>query len=223
MDADAIMYLINTIYFDAQWENIYDKEAVRKRDFKLASDAKKTIEFMHSTESGYLKDDIAQGFIKPYKGGEYSFVALLPNEGVSIDNYVSSLTGEGFINTLNNKSKDRVSATLPKFKFDYSVNLVKPLKQMGLNTCFEAGKANFSKMESRKEGYIYVSDVLHKTFISVDIQGTKAGAVTKSRVSKAGIEVQEHSIILGRPFVYAIVENETQLPLFIGTMMNPEF
>jgi serine protease inhibitor len=223
IDADTIMYLINTIYFDAQWENIYYKEAVRKGDFKLTPESKKTVEFMHSTESVYLKDVNAQGFIKPYKDGKYSFVALLPNEGVSIDNYVSSLTGEGFINILNNKSKDTVFTALPKFKFDYNVNLVEPLKKLGLNTCFIAGKANFSKMENSKEASIYVSDVIHKTFISVDTQGTKAGAATRVDIAKGGIEVQQHTIILDRPFLYAIVDNETKLPLFIGTMMNPEF
>jgi serine protease inhibitor len=222
IDANTVMYLINTVYFDAQWLEPYTKESVRKGNFKLSDDSTKSVDFMYSLEDGYLKDNNAQGFIKPYKDGQYSFVALLPNEGVSIDNYVSSLNGESFTNLIKNKSNDKVRASLPKFKSDYGIKLIEPLKQMGLKECFDAGKANFSKMASGEENDLYVSDVLHKTFISVDTQGTKAGAATKVEIQTYGA-LATKSINLNRPFVYAIIDNETKLPLFIGTMMNPEF
>jgi serpin B len=222
IDANTVMYLINALHFDAQWLEPYTKESVRKGNFKLAEDTTKSVDFMYSLESGYIKDNMAQGFIKPYKDGKYSFVALLPNEGVSIDRYVSTLNGESFINLFKNKSQDMVSAVLPKFKADYSIKLVEPLKQMGLNECFNDEKANFGKMVSSAKGNLYVSDVLHKSFISVDTQGTKAGAATKVEMQTKGAPMTK-SINLNRPFVYSIIDNETKLPLFIGTMMNPEF
>ncbi len=223
IDANTLMYLINTIYFEDQWQEPYAKDEVRKAPFMLQDGTTKTVEFMHSEEIGYLKDAKAQGFIKPYKDGKYSFVALLPNEGVSLDNYVNSLSGENFVNLLKNSSKGTVSADLPKFKSDYKIELVEPLKQMGLKDCFDEVTANFTKMADSKPGDVYVGDVLHKTFITVDTDGTKAGAVTKIQMQYKGLPAEaSHKIILNRPFVYAIVDNETYLPLFIGTMTNPE-
>lgn len=223
IDSNTIMYLINTVYFEDQWQNPYTNKDVRKAPFILEDGKSKTADFMFSEEYGYLKDDKAQGFIKPYKKGNYSFVALLPNEGVSIDSYVNSLSGEAFINLLKSKSNETVTAGLPKFKSEYKIGLVEPLKQMGLKECFEEGKANFTKMAVSNPGEIYVSDILHKTFITVDTEGTKAGAVTKIEMQTKGMHpVDVHNITLNRPFVYAIVDNETNLPLFIGTVTDPE-
>lgn len=221
IDADTIMYLINTIYYEDQWLVPYSKEDVKKAPFILQDGKEKTVEFMHSEEMGYLKYDNVQGFIKPYKNGKYSFVALLPNEGVSLDNYVNTLSGEGFLKLLKNKSEEKVFADLPKFKSDYDIELVEPLKQMGLKDCFD-GNANFTKMADSNPGDIYIGNILHKTFITVDTEGTKAGAVTKVQMKELAIVDNPHKITLNRPFVYAIVDNETNLPLFIGTMTNPE-
>jgi serine protease inhibitor len=215
----TVMYLINAVNFDAQWEKPYEKESVRKDNFELQDGSKKSADLMYSKEYGYIKDDNAQGFMKRYKDGKYSFVALLPNEGVSIDSYVASLSGSKFISLLNDKTKEEVVTALPMFKSEYSIELVEPLKQLGLKECFNSGKADFSKMVNGTENNPYVSEVLHKTFISVDTKGTKAGAATKVTTQAASAPMK--SIILNRPFVYAIVDNETNLPLFIGTMMNP--
>lgn len=222
IDPNTVMYLINALYFDGQWIKPYEKDNVHKDNFELSDGTIKPVDFMYSLEEGYIKDEKAQGFMKPYKDGKYSFVALLPNKGVSIDSYVSSLTGKGFINLLINKSADKVSAALPKFKSEYSIKLTEPLKQMGLKECFDEGKANFEKMASDMKGNLWIGDILHKTAISVDTEGTKAGAATKVQLQTKGEATIQHSIILNRPFVYAIVDNETKLPLFIGTVMNPE-
>lgn len=222
IDSNTIMYLINAVYFDAQWVKPYEKENVRRGGFQLADGTKKNTDFMYSLEEGYIKDGKAQGFIKPYKDEKYSFVALLPNKGISIDSYVSSLTGKSFINLIKNKSEEKVSAALPKFKSDYSMKLVEPLMQMGLKECFDGENANFQKMTSGIKDNIWIGDVLHKTTISVDTEGTKAGAATKVEMRTKGVDLIQREIILNRPFVYAIVDNETKLPLFIGTMMNPE-
>lgn len=220
IDPNTFMFLINTVYFEEKWLMPYAEGDVRKDSFELMDGSKKTVNFMHSEESGYLKDDKAEGFIKSYKG-KYSFVALLPNKNIGIDNYVASLSGESFIKLLKNRSKDKVYAGLPKFKSAYEIKLVEPLKRMGLTDCF-SNKADFSKMADSGIGDIYIGDVLHKTFITVDTEGTKAGAVTKVEMKTQGIESNVHTINLNRPFVYAIVDNDTNLPLFIGTMVNPE-
>lgn len=221
IDANTIMFLINTVYFEDQWEKPYAKGDLKKGSFELQDGTKKTVDFMHSEEKGYLNDGKAQGFVKSYKNGKYSFVALLPNEGVGIDNYENSLSGEGFTKLLENRSKEKVFVDLPKFKSEYEIELNEPLKKMGLKECFERN-ANFTRMAVNYPEPIYVSSVLHKTSITVDTEGTKAGAVTNIGMKAEGVVENPHRIILNRPFVYAIVDIGTNLPIFIGTMTNPE-
>jgi len=219
----TVMNLINATYFEDKWMNVYGPETVRKDDFKLSNGKEESVDFMNSEETVFLKDDKAEGFTKSYENGKYSFVALLPNENISIDNYIASLSGDSFINILKNQSKDNVITSLPKFKSESKINLVKPLRQMGLKECFDSSTANFTKMINNSPDDIYVDSILHKTFISVDTEGTKAAAVTKVDI-KAGSAMNEsiHKIILNRPFVYAIIDNTTNLPIFMGTMMNPQ-
>ncbi len=218
IDPETVMYLINAIYFEADWQEQYPSRQIKRDDFELINGKKVSTEFMYSTESAYIKDDTAQGFIKPYKDNKYSFVALLPNEGVSIDSYVSSLTGEKFLSLIKNKTNEAVITGIPKFKSEYNLSLVKPLKVMGLRDCFNSVAADFSKMNSDKD--IFINDVKHKTFIQVDAMGTKAGALTIVEMNK-GCAFPENRIILNCPFIYAIVDNKTGLPLFMGTMNNP--
>lgn len=77
-------------------------------------------------------------------------------------------------------------------------------------------------MGSAERGNLYISDVLHKTFIEVGELGTKAGAVTSVEMSLTSAPLEIKNVILNRPFVYAIIDNETNLPVFIGVMHNPQ-
>ncbi|MDT8719256.1 serpin family protein [Clostridium sp. 19966] len=220
IDKNTVMYLINTIYFDEKWQQPYKKEDVNTGTFRLEEGTDKSVKFMNSEEYQYLNDDKVQGFIKEYKGGKFSFVALLPNEGISLENYLSSLTGEDFIKLINNGVQTAISVKMPIFEADYSLELADSLKEMGLKLCFDSNNADFSNMGSSSEGNIYVSNILHKAFISVNTDGTKAAAATKVEM-KSGAAPLMKSIILNRPFLYAVIDNETKLPLFVGTMMRP--
>lgn len=214
---DAVMYLINAIVFDAEWETVYKESDIIKDDFTNLDGRKTRVDFMHSFEARFLKDDSATGFVKSYKNGGYSFVALLPNEDVSIAEYINGLTGEYFINTLENVKNQSVSAYIPKFSYEYEVGLNDILKDMGMPDAFDESKADFSRMNP--DVRLVIADVLHKTFINVDEKGTKAGAVTKVEMAPTSMP-QGETVMLDRPFVYAIVDNSTNLPLFIGAVTN---
>lgn len=217
-DANTLMYLINAIYFEDKWKDpFYTQADINGGTFELIDGTKKNMDYMRSEEK-YFSDDKAKGFIKPYENNRFSFVAILPNEGINIYDYVSLLSGEDFIKLIRNKSKKFVSIALPKFSTEYKIDLVEPLKQMGLKACFNGKDADFSKMINSISGNVCIGAILHKTFISVDHEGTKAGAVTNVTL-KGGILDTE--LYLNRPFIYAIVDNETYLPIFIGIMMNP--
>ncbi|MDD2283046.1 MAG: serpin family protein [Eubacteriales bacterium] len=215
----AVMYLINAVVFDAQWDTVYKKNNIHQGEFTNLDGTKQTAEFMHSEESIYLDDGRATGFIKPYADNKYSFVALLPNEGITVGDYIQGLTGEGFLQTIDGAVNTAVSAALPKFSYDYTIQMNAALLSLGMPTAFSPETADFSKLGKSARGNIYIGEVLHKTFIQVDELGTKAGAVTKVEM-KCGSVMEAKVVRLDRPFVYAIIDNASKLPVFIGAVME---
>lgn len=148
MDPYAAMYLVNTVLFDAEWQNIYRKHEVRDGTFTAIDGAKRTVSMMCSNESLYLDDGKATGFLKPYNNG-YSFAALLPNEGVALDDYIASLTGEGFLTTVKNAKEVPVEAAMPKFSYDYGIEMSDALKALGMTVPFDAALADFPASDTR--------------------------------------------------------------------------
>ena len=220
IDEDAVMYLINALVFDAEWQHVYDKSDVYKGKFTNIGGTEKQVDMMHSEETVYLQDENATGFMKPYSGSKYNFAVLLPNEGVDIYEYIASLTGENLMDTLSTPQLGMVMATLPKFSYEYELTMNDVLKELGMPSAFSGSTADFSKMAQSSRGNIYIGDVLHKTFISVDELGTKAGAITKVQMNDESAPMSEWVVTLNRPFIYMIIDNETNLPVFIGTVMD---
>ncbi len=218
-DPSAVMYLINTVLFDAEWENIYKKDEVRDGTFTALDGTKKTVPMMYSEEHSYLDDGKATGFIKPYKNG-YSFVALLPNEGVSLGDYAASMTGKSYIDTIKNAKDVPVETIIPKFSYDDDIEMSGALKALGMPLPFDAEKADFSALGSSGNGNIFISRVLHKAYIAVDEKGTKAGAATAVEIKETAVAVDIYSVTLDRPFIYAVTDNATGLPVFIGTVTD---
>ena len=222
--AEAVMYLINALAFDAEWQDIYFESQVRKGEFTTENDDKRKIDMMYSEENKYLEDKKATGFIKYYKDRKYAFAALLPKEGVSVSEYISSLDGEHLNELLTNAKSAVVNTSIPKFESEYDVEMSEVLKGMGMPDAFSSAAADFSKLGHSTEGNIFISRVLHKTFISVDERGTKAGAATVVEMNDecAMLVEDPKQVYLDRPFVYMLIDCETNLPFFIGTMMDVE-
>jgi serpin B len=215
--ADAVMYLINALCFDAEWERIYTEYDIYDGVFTTEDGKEQPAELMRSEEALYLDDGAATGFIKPYAGDRYAFAALLPNEGTSIADYVAGLTGEGLYETLKNPQQTTVYTALPKFESEFDVLLNDVLSELGMPTAFNSGLADFTDMATSADGNIYISRVIHKTFISVDERGTKAGAATVVEMVAESAPSDPKIVILDRPFVYMLLDLETGLPFFIGT------
>ncbi len=219
INADSVMYLINALIFDAEWAEVYNKNQVSDGLFTSYDRTKRTVKFMSSTEGSHIDDGSATGFIKPYKDGKYAFVALLPNVGINIDDYINSLTGESFISAVSGAETASVITKMPKFSYDYTVIMNDALIELGMPTAFDGGSADFSRLGHSSDGNIYIGEVLHKTYILVNEIGTRAGAVTKVEM-KAGSALGYYSVILDRPFVYAIIDTSTNLPIFMGTLTD---
>lgn len=218
--AEAIMYLVNALAFEAEWTEIYTKDAVNTNTFTTTDGTKQEVEFMYSTESGYFEDENATGFIKYYKDRKYAFVALLPNEGITVTEYVNSLDGESLAAMLANPIKFKVNVSIPKFETEYDTDMAELLSAMGMPKAFEASEADFSALGTSSAGNIYISRVLHKTFISVGEKGTKAGAATAvEMVDECAPEYEDtKKVYLDRPFVYMLVDCQNSIPFFIGAL-----
>ena len=221
MPENTVMVLLNALAFEAQWESVYEEHQVRKGTFTTEDGREQTVEFMSSAEYAYLEDENATGFIKFYDGRKYAFAALLPREGVSVSDYVADLTGEHLQEMLKNPENIITYVDIPKFETEYSVELSGSLAAMGMADAFDPDLADFSRMGSSENGNLYISQVLHKTFISVAEQGTKAGAATAVLIAEGAAEIVEYKTVnLDRPFVYMLIDCEENLPFFIGTMMD---
>ena len=220
----AVMYLANALAFDAEWAKMYEKYQVDEGVFTLENQEEQTVDFMYSQEGIYLEDKLATGFVKYYYDYKYAFVALLPKKGTSVSDYVNNLTGEQVHTMLANRQETTVKTAIPKFESEYSVEMSDILSEMGMTDAFDEKKANFTGLGTSTAGNIFINRVLHQTYISVGEKGTKAGAVTIVETNDtASPDIQEpKKVYLDRPFVYMLIDCETNIPFFIGTMMDME-
>ena len=220
---DAIMCLVNALVFEAEWEDDYESDQVRPMRFNMGDDDSIVTDMLLSTEGLYLEDEQATGVIKYYDDKAYAFVALLPNEDVSVTDYVASLTGEHLQEMLANPTEVRVYTAIPKFETGFSVEMNEILADMGMEQAFDGTRADFSRMGQSTEGNIHIDRVIHKTFISVGEKGTQAGAATVVVTADGAAMVDENAktVYLTRPFVYMLIDCETNLPFFIGALMKP--
>lgn len=218
----AVAYLINAVAFEGVWQEEYKDHQVHENDiFTNAAGEEEQVTLLYSTEDIYLSDDNTSGFLKYYKGYDYAFMALLPDEGIDIADYVSSLDGEKLSNLWNTRRGGcMVFASIPEFTADYDMELKDALMAMGMKLPFTES-ADFSDMAATGSGALYIDRVLHKTHIEVDRTGTKAAAATAIQMTdEADVEIVEdfYTVYLDRPFVYAIVDTESGIPLFIGAV-----
>ena len=220
------MYLINAVAFDAKWEKQYQENKVRDDKFTAADGKKQDVKMLYSDEYFYLADAHATGFMKNYEGGQFGFAALLPEKGMTPEAYLESLTPEALHQMLAEPENTKVKTVMPEFSYDFGTLLNDPLKKMGMNTAFDEERADFSGMtdfsaDTDEMLRLYISRVIHKTHIEVSPVGTRAGAAAAvEMMTECATAPQEppKEVVLDRPFVYMIVDKNTSLPIFIGTL-----
>ncbi|MBR5447839.1 MAG: serpin family protein [Clostridia bacterium] len=219
IDPNSVTYLINALVFEAIWDDMYEKSSVKEGTFTKEDGTEQKAEFMYATDEKYIEDELATGFVKYYLANKYAFVALLPNEGVSVDEYINSLDSAKICEMLDSPIHTAVYTAIPKFETEHSVNMKDVLSAMGMTDAFDSVKADFSGIGDAE---LYIGDVVHKTHIIVNEKGTKAGAATSVELNYKGM-LDEHDprqVYLDRPFVYMIIDCDNDLPFFIGTMTD---
>lgn len=216
---DTFMYLINALAFDAKWEKKYEKNDIQTHPFTSYNGSTTDVELMFSTESAYLESENAKGFKKNYEGGKYSFVGILPNEGIDIFDYINSLDGAQLSAMLDPVQYENVYVGIPEFDFEYEIKLNDFFKEMGISNIFDKN-ADFSSMAEPSDG-IYCDYIEQKVKIEVNRKGTKAAAVTWGSIkNESASEPEQNTVILNRPFMYMILDSQNNIPLFIGIVTN---
>ncbi len=218
---DAFLYLVNALAFDADWENAYPESQVADGYFTMEDGETVEKTFLYSENDVlYLEDDDAVGFVRYYEGQKYAFVALLPDEGVSVADYTASLTGEHLSELLSDMQEESVRTSLPKFEMEYSAELSDALKTMGMEDAFDEEKADFSGITDTDFYRVFIGRVLHKTYLSVDETGTQAGAATAVEMMRTtALEEDMGKIVyLDRPFLYLLIDCDSMTPIFMGAL-----
>ncbi len=213
------LVLTNAIYFNAAWLNPFNEGATSEGDFYLLNGDKVTVPLMRQTESfGYAVGNGYQVLELPYDGGELSMVILLPEQG-KLAEVEASLNGQQVDSIIQKIGYREIALSMPKFEYDSSFGLKQTLTAMGMKDAFVSEDADFSGMDGQRD--LYIQDVIHKAFVSVDEAGTEAAAATAVIVGTTSAPAEPIEVKIDRPFIYLIQDIETGTILFVGRVVNP--
>ncbi|MFX1340300.1 MAG: serpin family protein [Promethearchaeota archaeon] len=232
IDIEMRLILINAIYFKGMWENTFDKEFTKEEYFTLLSGEKILVKMMHQTKNfNYLEDKQFQILEMPYKANmisgiheQMSMIIFLPKHFNTLPELESHFTienVENFLSSLREQYTRKVKVIFPRFTIKMKYKLTRALSELGIVDAFTKS-ANFSGIS--KEPNIFISEVIHKSFVEVNERGTEAAAVTAIGIVGASIgPIKEPPIFRAdHPFIFLIQDSQTKTVLFIGKLMNPK-
>ncbi len=218
IDTLTRLVLTNAIYFNAAWKYPFNKYATTNGEFNLLNGNRVTVPLMQQTESfGYAKGNGYQAVELPYDGSELSMVVLVPEPG-QFNSFESSLSSQKVGSIIQQIKSREVVLSMPKFKYESSFGLKKALTDLGMGVAFTTG-ADFSGMDGKKD--LFIQDVLHKAFVSVDEAGTEAAAATAVIIGVTSVPAETIELKIDRPFIFLIRDIGTGTILFIGRVVNP--
>lgn len=216
------MVLVNAIYFKGDWKTPFNKKTTTTEKFyTLDGDSSKT-KLMFKSEKFPYKEELGLQIVEmPYTDENISMVVLLPNKKDGIKDLENALTTENLEKWTSGLTLKKVNLHFPKFKLESGFLLGKTLAKMGMGSAFSPNSADFSKMDGKKNN-LYIGDVIHKTFIAVDEEGTEAAGAT-AVVMRAYASKPEPTpnFKADHPFIYLIMDRKTNTILFLGRFSEP--
>ena len=223
LDPEAVMYLLNAVYFNASWTEMFDPKDVRNKYFTKQDGSILEHKMMHlQTKAAYGENDLCEMLCLPYGNGTFSMNVLLPRKDKTIEDVIQSLSSQELEQQRVREMTDcKVDILMPRFTTESETDLVEVLSSMGMPLAFNSG-AQFAKMA--KGGDLWVSLMKQKARIEVNEKGTKAAAVTVSGLKRrvSANELRRVSFHAKRPFVYYIVDNSTGVLYVKGTYCGEE-
>ena len=223
MNQDAVMLLFNAVCFEGKWQLPYeDYQIAEGEKFTNARGEKEQATMLMSGyECTYFSLNEADCAVKMYEGDKLAFVAIRPKDGQTVAEFLSGLTGEDFLAAYRTAyHPDELDVRIPEFSYDYDISASEDMQKMGIEKAFTDDAEFSGLLESGTP--LKISSIVQKTHIELDRTGTKAAAVTEIEMEECAMEepedIDRKEVILDRPFVYAIVESESGLPIFIGAV-----
>jgi len=222
IDRDIVMYLINAIYFYGTWTNEFDATLTLMKPFTLGDNKKIQHPLMKQERKDFLyqETNAFQAVQLPYgKNKLLSMVIMLPKTTIAA--FLGQLTHATWNSWMKSFAESEGAVLLPKFKIEYKASLKNPLLTLGMVQAFSSETADFSGM--RKEKDLFISDVIHKTYIDVNEKGTEAAAVTAVIMVKTMIAEPKKTFLMeiNKPFFFAITDTQSGEILFMGIVNNP--
>ena len=214
------LFLANAVYFKGKWAEPFDVKSTKDRVFYLPAGRQKRVPMMEQTRKfAYRRENGYQAVRLSYQGWDLAMYVFLPDAGSSPERLINIENGNSWQWFIAPGFSDRKGTlVLPRFKLAYSVELKQPLKAMGMEAAF--GKADFSGIADRG---LVVSAVRQKAFVEVNEEGTEAAAVTMMAMTNS-IEMnppKPFQMIVDRPFLFLIEDQQTKTILFMGMVFDP--
>ena len=223
------MILLNAVYFKSNWKYKFNIENTIKREFKNSNNEIVNVDTMFKEFETimYYEDEKIKMIELPYQDENLSMIIILPSEKYSsVIDYINK-EKEDYSKLYNklNETKN-VRLYLPKFEIEFYASLVESFKNMGMKLAFTTD-GNFDKLLKNKKlnHGLYIEDILHKTYVKVDEEGTEAAAATAIIVSKRCMKIYI-DMIVDHSFIYMIRDkrikdiNGNEMMLFIGIINN---
>ena len=219
--SNEVLFLINAIYFNGQWKYQFEKSKTTNEPFNATNKINLFVPMMKMENSfGYTVQSGYKALKMPYGADQFQMIFLLPDAGTTPDKLAATLTPEKW-SALNAalQSKTKVPVWIPKWKFSWEITLNGILSSLGMDIAFDPNKADFSAINANQQ--LYITKVIHKTFIDVSESGTEAAAVTSIGIGTTSMPVDPPSFYLTRPFLFFITEESSGAILFAGKVENP--
>ena len=221
IDSLTRMVLTNAIYFNASWVSPFNEANTRAQPFHLLDGSSVDVPMMRTSEDfGYAAGDGYQAVDLPYVGHELSMTVIVPDRG-RFREFEDSLDAGLAERIIANLGFRYVTLDLPRFEFESQFRLSEALKSMGMPDAFDKASSDFSGMDGRSclagdPGCLYIREVVHKAFVSVDEAGTEAAAATAVVMQTESAPQNPVAVTVDRPFIFLIRDRETGSILFVG-------
>ncbi|BDI28560.1 serine protease inhibitor [Capsulimonas corticalis] len=218
---EAVAVLTNAVYFHGSWTTAFKASDTHPQTFHLSGQSAQQIPTMRREGAiDYAKSSDWEAVALPYGGGRLRMIAVLPAESSSLSAFVETLSAARWSALAQQLQPTRLSLFLPKVHVEYSASLKPALDSLGMRSAFR-GDADFTAMGSRKD--LLISDVLHKTTLDVDEEGTTASAATAVIMTPKAIMLPPPlTVRIDRPFFCAIQDTQTGAVLFAGAIRKPQ-
>lgn len=213
------MVLINAIYFKGIWKYKFNEDDTYEGQFRLENNTTSPCHYMRmKVDAETMSNDWVNGLKLPYGNESYNMYVLVPQDNVSIQEVINQLDAAAWEDWCDGFSvQPELNIHFPRFSFEYEHSLSQSLKDLGMSVAF-TDQADFSAISPEA---VYISDVLHKSFVEVNEEGTEAAAVTAIVFETTSVG-PDNTFFANKAFLFMIQEKQTGAILFMGKVGKPE-